>query len=194
MNLGGACSLQPPQPGAPLLEAECQGLRGSGVHWRVITLAPTPHPGACPARRLLAPQGIRSPFPGPSPACLCSASSGQLGPESRLPAVCLPPSRPLMPPAHPGVPAACTLPARCLPVACPSCPHAGFWKEPNSPPGLAPGGAVPPGSPHPSLGSCPCLVGPSSAGQAGRLTDEPAGQRAALPDPETECWARQLEA
>lgn len=65
------------------------------------------------------------------------------------------PPRPLTPPARPGVPAACPLPA-CLPVACPSCPHAGFWKEPTSPPGLAPvpgalpapGGAGSPGSLH----------------------------------------------
>ena len=76
------------------------------------------------------------------------------------------------------MPAACPLPAR-LPVACPSCPHAGFWKEPTSPPGLAcpwsPAGPwrgwvtwLPSPEGHrSSLGSCPGLIGPTSAGRAG---------------------------
>lgn len=67
---------------------------------------------------------------GSSLACLCSASSEQLGPSlgPRL-SVSLLPSHPLTLPARPGVFAACLLPA-CLPAACPSRPHAGCWKEP----------------------------------------------------------------
>lgn len=102
-----------------------------GPLWPLLPLCGLPGPEApCPS-------GGCSPVPSSSLACLCRASSGQLGPKSQLPSVCLPPSRPLTPPARPGVPAACPLPAR-LPAACPSCPHAGFWKEPSSPPGLAP--------------------------------------------------------
>lgn len=182
VDLGAACSLRPPQPGAPFWRpsagvSEVPGFSGGPSIFSRATLASAPTlwpawPGG------FCPSGACSPVPSPSPACLCSASSGQLGPKSQLPSVCLPPPRPLTPPAHPGVPAACPLPAR-LPVACPSCPHAGFWKEPTSPPGLAcpwsPAGPwrgwvtwLPSPEGHrSSLGSCPGLIGPTSAGRAG---------------------------
>lgn len=63
--------------------------------------------------------------------CLCSTSSGQLGPKCWL-FFCLSPVIP-----HPNTPRpslGCLLPACCLPVACPSCPHAGHWEVPSSPP------------------------------------------------------------
>lgn len=52
-----------------------------------------------------------------------------------------------------------------------------------------PAGTHHPQDTGPAWDPVPVPVGPSSAGRAGRLTDEPAGQRVAFPDPGTECGA-----
>ena len=183
VDLGAACSLRPPQPGAPFWRpsagvSEVPGFSGGPSIFSRATLASAPTlwpawPGG------FCPSGACSPVPSPSPACLCSASSGQLGPKSQLPSVCLPP------PPSPN--AACpSWGARCLPAAClPACSMpklsaCRLLERTNLPtwPGPCPWSPAGPWRgwvtwlPSPeghrsSLGSCPGCIGPTSAGQVG---------------------------
>lgn len=152
------------------------------------------YPVASPAKG--GSQPFREPAPlsglpsGLSLQCLLWAA----GSQSWLPPIFLLSSCPLTPPARPGVSAACPLPA-CLPACSMPKPSAcRLLERTNSLPGPAPlpnpaspGGAVPARIPHlqedtgKAWGPAPAHTSLNSAGQAGRLTDEPTGQRVAFP-------------
>lgn len=193
------------------LERACSQCPSDWGQWRIIS-----PPGVTPASgpptllpaqpgKLLALWEACCPVPGLSLACLCSTSPGQLGPKPWLPSVCLLTPGPLMLPARSGVPAAC--PAACLP-ACSmpklsACRLLGrtrcHWLAQHPlPQSQQPRGGCATWVPSPeglcaSWGPAPIPVVPSSTGCAGRLRDEPAGQRVALADLGIECGARQAE-
>lgn len=115
------------------------------------------------------------------------------GPQSWLPSVCLSPALSSPNAACPSWGVHC-LPAACLPACSMPKPSACRLLERTNPlPGpapppnpVSPRGAVPSGIHHPqdagpAWGPAPVPIGPSSAGQTGRLTVEPGGQRVAPP-------------
>lgn len=150
-------------------------------------------PGANPARGGSLPLSEPTLLSGPlSGLSLQHPNCWVAGLPSWLPSVCLLPSHSLTLPACPGLPAACPLPACLQHVQ--SHLHAGCWKEPN------PAWPTVPSKSHQSYRGCASRnpssaghrpswdpvpatvpVGLSCASQAGRLTDEPAGQRVAFP-------------
>lgn len=197
MLIVSALPSQGPPSGMP-------GPLGMRVQWRIICLLWRPYrplllyPVASPAKG--GSQPLRE--PAPLSGLLSGLSLQRLlwaaGPQSWLPCVCLSPALSSPNAACPSWGVHC-LPAACLPACSMPKPSACRLLERTNPlPGpapppnpVSPRGAVPAGIHHPqdagpAWGPAPVLIGPSSAGQTGRLTVEPGDQRVAPPDPGTE--------
>lgn len=208
-----ACTLWEGEPGRVLIVSALPsqgppsgmpGPLGMRVQWRIICLLWRPYrplllyPVASPAKG--GSQPLRE--PAPLSGLLSGLSLQRLlwaaGPQSWLPCVCLSPALSSPNAACPSWGVHC-LPAACLPACSMPKPSACRLLERTNPlPGpapppnpVSPRGAVPAGIHHPqdagpAWGPAPVLIGPSSAGQTGRLTVEPGDQRVAPPDPGTE--------